>query len=130
MLARFKQSTVRVKVSSEAQERSKTGRSMNGMLERPTASHYSAKEMTKPVNFYFARPEAKAVNLAGDFNDWNPTSLPMERRVDGWWFIQVPLTHGHHPYVFLVDGAPMLDPKATGTIQIDRYAKASVIAVS
>jgi 1,4-alpha-glucan branching enzyme len=103
---------------------------MNGMLERPAPSHYSAKEMTKPVNFYFSRPDAKSVNLAGDFNDWNPTSLPMERRVDGWWFIQVPLTHGHHPYVFLVDGAPMLDPKATGTIQIDRYAKASVIAVS
>jgi len=103
---------------------------MNGMLERPAPPHYSAKEMTKPVNFYFAGPDAESVNLAGDFNDWNQSSVPMERRVDGWWFIQVPPTHGHHPYVFLVDGEPMLDPKATGTIQLDRYARASVIAVS
>ena len=103
---------------------------MNGTLEHPVSSPYSAKEMRKPVNFYFSKPNAKSVNLVGDFNDWNPGSLPMERRVDGWWFIQVPLTHGHHPYVFLVDGEPMLDPKATGTIHIDRYANASVIAVS
>jgi len=103
---------------------------MKAVFERPLPSHYSAKDMTKPVNFYSAEPKAASVNLVGDFNDWNPTAHPMERRVDGWWFIQVPLAHGHHPYVFLVDGEPMLDPKATGTIQIDRYAKASVIAVS
>jgi 1,4-alpha-glucan branching enzyme len=103
---------------------------MDGIRERPAASPYSAKEMTKPVNFYFASRDAASVNLVGDFNNWDPNSLPMQRRVDGWWFIQVPLTHGHHPYLFLVDGEPTLDPKATGTIQIDRYAKASVIAVS
>jgi 1,4-alpha-glucan branching enzyme len=86
--------------------------------------------MVKPVNFYFAKSDAKSVKLAGDFNDWNPHSLPMRRRVDGWWFIQVLLTHGHHTYVFLVDGTPTLDPKATGTVQVDRFSKASVIAVS
>lgn len=102
---------------------------MNTLLERPAAL-YSAKSMSKPINFYFAWPDAKSVNLMGDFNDWNPNSLPMERRVDGWWFIQVPLTHGHHHYLFLVDGTPMLDPQATGTAQVDRYAKASIIAVS
>jgi 1,4-alpha-glucan branching enzyme len=86
--------------------------------------------MAKPTNFYFAKPDAKSVNLMGDFNDWSPNSLPMQRRVDGWWFIQVSLTHGHHPYVFLVDGAPTLDPNATGTVQVDGHTKASVIAVS
>jgi 1,4-alpha-glucan branching enzyme len=103
---------------------------MNAVLERPSASAYSARNMAKPVNFYCQQPGAKSVNLSGDFNDWDPNSLPMERRVDGWWFIQVPLNHGHHPYVFLVDGAPTLDPKATGTVQVNRNTKASVIAVS
>ena len=103
---------------------------MNTVLERPTASPYSAKNMAKPVNFYYASPEAKTVNLIGDFNDWNPSSLTMQRRVDGWWFIQVLLTHGHHHYLFLVDGTPALDPKATGTVQADQYGKASMIAVS
>jgi 1,4-alpha-glucan branching enzyme len=103
---------------------------MNAVLERPTARPYSAKSMAKPVNFYFAKPDARAVSLIGDFNNWNPNSLPMQRRVDGWWFIQVPLTHGHHQYLFLVDGSPTLDPKATGTVHVDGFPKASVIAVS
>ena len=103
---------------------------MNAVLERPSASPYSARSMAKPVNFYYQESGAKSVNLSGDFNDWDPNSLPMERRVDGWWFIQVPLTHGHHAYVFLVDGAPTLDPKATGTVQVNRNTKASVVAVS
>ena len=108
---------------------------MNAVIERPTvppnsAAVYSAKNMAKPINFYLAGPEAKSVYLMGDFNDWNPASLPMQRRIDGWWSIQVPLTHGHHQYLFLVDGTPTLDPHATGVVQVDRYAKVSVIAVS
>ena len=103
---------------------------MNTVLERPTTSPYSAKNMAKPVNFYYASPEAKSVSVVGEFNDWNPNSLPMQRRVDGWWFIQVSLTHGHHHYLFLVDGTPTLDPKATGTVQAYQYGKASMVAVS
>ena len=103
---------------------------MNAVLERPATSPYSAKKMAKPTNFYYAMPEAESVYIMGDFNDWNPTSLPMQRRVDGWWFVQVPLTHGHHHYLFLVDGVPTLDPHATGIARVDRYAQVSVIAVS
>src|SRR5262249_41987684 len=100
---------------------------MNAALERPITTVYSAKHTVKPINFYYAKSDARSVNLMGDFNDWNPKSLPMQRRVDGWWFIQVPLSHGHHQYLFLVDGAPTLDPQAAGTVQVHRYAKASVI---
>ena len=103
---------------------------MNTVLERPAANPYSARNMVKPINFYCNAPEATSVYLMGDFNDWNPRSLPMERRVDGWWFAQVPLSHGHHHYLFLVDGTPTLDPHATGTVQVDRYANVSVLAVS
>jgi 1,4-alpha-glucan branching enzyme len=103
---------------------------MNAVLEQPATGTYSAKHMRKPVNFFYATPDAKAVNLMGDFNNWDPKSLPMERRVDGWWSIQVPLTHGHHHYLFLVDGRPELDPHATGTVQVDRYSTVSLIAVS
>ena len=54
----------------------------------------------------------------------------MEQRVDGWWYLQVQLTHGHHQYHFLVDGTPTLDPHAIGTARNDRYAQVSVVAVS
>ena len=103
---------------------------MNAVLERSATARYSAKNMSKPINFYYSRPDARSVSLIGDFNGWDPNSLPMQRRVDGWWSIQVPLTHGHHHYLFLVDGAPTLDPRSRGTVQVEGYSKASLIAVS
>jgi 1,4-alpha-glucan branching enzyme len=99
-------------------------------IEKPSSPRYSARNILKPINFYLTAPEAQSVYLMGDFNNWNPTSLPMERRTDGWWFLQVPLTHGHHQYQFLVDGVPTLDPHATGVARNDRYSQVSLIAVS
>lgn len=86
--------------------------------------------MAKPVNFYCDAPTAKVVYIAGDFNAWNPSALPMKRRVDGWWFAQVHLTHGHHQYRFVVDGKPVLDPRAAGVAHNAADGDASVIAVS
>lgn len=98
--------------------------------DNPSKTCYSAKNMAKPVNFYCAAPAARSVCLVGDFNCWNPASLPMTRRVDGWWFRQVPLTHGCHLYRFLVDGKPMLDPRATGTARDEADEEVSLVAVS
>ena len=111
-------------------EHKKDEENMNALLERPASSAYSAKNMVKPVSFFIAAPNAKWVSLVGDFNGWDPDADPMQRRIDGWWSIQVPLPHGHHHYLFLVDGTPTLDPQATGTAQADRYPKVSMVAVS
>lgn len=99
-------------------------------IERPPRPPYSGKQMAKPVNFFHKNPDAHAVSLLGDFNRWNPDSHPMRRQPDGCWFLQVPLTHGHHRYLFLVDGVPIHDPRATGTTQLDDSSRASVMAVS
>jgi hypothetical protein len=50
--------------------------------------------------------------------------------VDGWWFIQVPLTHGHHQYRFVADGKPMLDPHAAGVARNERNEEVSLVAAS
>ena|SRR6266567_1449676 len=89
-----------------------------------------AAKMLKPINFYCSAPNAQMVALIGDFNGWDPAAHPMQRRVDGWWFLQIPLTHGYHQYLFLVDGKPALDPHATGASRNERYSRASLIAVS
>lgn len=89
---------------------------------------YSAKNMAKPVNFYCAAPKAKAVAIEGDFSGWAP--LPMQRRIDGWWFVQLNLTHGHHQYCFNVDGKRVLDPRAAGTLRNQENEKVSVVSVS
>jgi hypothetical protein len=54
----------------------------------------------------------------------------MKRQPDGAWLIQVPLTHGHHHYLFLVDGKPTLDPRAYGIARNHRDEKVSLLPVS
>ncbi len=100
------------------------------MFDESTSHRYSARNTIKPVNFYCAAPSAQSVYLAGDFNGWDPTSHPMQRRVDGCWFLEVSLTHGHHQYCFLVDGKPVLDPKSTGIVRNERNERVSLLAVS
>lgn len=103
---------------------------MSAFCEKLFEGHYSAKDNVKPVNFYCAAPNAKHVCLVGDFNNWSPAAAPMERRFDGWWFLQVLLPHGHHRYRFLVDGKPVLDPKASGVTFDERKERVSLVAVS
>jgi 1,4-alpha-glucan branching enzyme len=103
---------------------------MNSTLGRSTNDRYSAQNMVKPVNFYCLAPTAQFVCLVGDFNGWNPLANPMCRQVDGCWFVQVKLTHGHHRYCFLVDGEPTLDPRGAGITCNERNERVSLIAVS
>jgi len=99
-------------------------------IERPNRRAYSVNDMAKPVNFYYANRSARSVSLIGDFNSWNANVHPMRQREDGWWFVEVPLTHGHHRYLFVVDGELTLDPRASGSVTTEFLTRASVIAVS
>lgn len=91
---------------------------------------YSAKNIIKPIAFVCLAPEAQQVFITGDFNDWDPASHPMKRMPDGAWRIEVPLNHGHHHYLFLVDSKPMLDPRAQGVARNEKNEKVSLVGVS
>jgi 1,4-alpha-glucan branching enzyme len=52
---------------------------------------------------------AKAVRLAGDFNNWDPYILTMTRQADEW-ICSVYLSPGKHKYKFVVDGNWITDP--------------------
>jgi 1,4-alpha-glucan branching enzyme len=91
---------------------------------------YSVKKTLKPVNFACVAPQAKMVTLTGDFNDWDPTAMPLKRQPDGSWTGQVTLGHGHHHYRFVVDGKAVLDPRAQGIARNEQDEKVSLIAVS
>jgi 1,4-alpha-glucan branching enzyme len=103
---------------------------MNTSVFDRSDERYSARKMAKPVNFFLAAPEARVVSLIGDFNEWNPAANPMARRLDGAWFAQVLLTHGHHQYQFLVDGTAQMDPQAMGMAHNEKGEKVSLVAVS
>jgi 1,4-alpha-glucan branching enzyme len=91
---------------------------------------YSAKQSSKPVNFICNAPGAKQVAVIGDFNDWEPTAHPMKRQPDGAWMVQVQLSHGHHQYLFCVDGQPRLDPRAHGITRTQDGERVSLLAIS
>ncbi len=93
-------------------------------------NRYSARKMTKPINFVCHAPCAGTVHLTGDFNGWDPTAHPMNRQPDGAWLLQVPLHHGHHHYIFLVDGKAVLDPRAHGVARDAKGQRVSLLAVS
>jgi 1,4-alpha-glucan branching enzyme len=52
---------------------------------------------------------AKKVALAGDFNDWNPAEIFMNRTGSGWT-ISYALGPGNYQYIFIVDGKWITDP--------------------
>ena len=55
-------------------------------------------------------PNAKKVNLSGEFNNWSPQGLVMSRSGNEW-VGSVYLGRGKHLYKFIVDGQWIRDPK-------------------
>jgi 1,4-alpha-glucan branching enzyme len=91
---------------------------------------HSGRRPLHLVDFFCHAPQAKSVSLIGDFNQWQPAAHPMTRRPDGGWSIRLELPHGHHQYLFLVDGQPTLDPNAMGKVHNERNETVSLIAIS
>lgn len=75
-----------------------------------------AAPATRAVHFELAAPDAKQVFIAGSFNDWRTTDLPMIRLADGKWAKDLALPPGRHEYLFFVDDAWVPDPAATETV--------------
>jgi len=94
------------------------------------ARHLPAGRSLHHVSFFCEAKEADRVFLVGDFNHWNPTATPMQRTPDGRWTVSLELHHGHHQYLFLVDGKPTLDPSASGVARNHRNEPVSLMAVS
>jgi anti-sigma-K factor RskA len=66
------------------------------------------------VRFVYVKEDAQSVAVAGDFNDWEPTSLSSQT-VNGEevWTGFVALPRGEHRYMFVVDGEEWVtDPLA------------------
>lgn len=82
--------------------------------------YFGARNSTiQKVTFMLYAPEAKSVQLAGDFTLWNPKEFTL-KKVDGsgMWEIQIPLKKGRiYVYNFIIDGNQWIpDPNATSVI--------------
>ena len=62
------------------------------------------------VEFSIKAPQAQKVFLAGEFNSWNPTNMPMHKLPGGDWGGSVELKAGRYQYKFIIDGKWLPDP--------------------
>jgi hypothetical protein len=83
-----------------------------------------------PVRFSVVAPHATRVAIVGDFNHWNPATLPMRRSVDGQtWEVEVKLPVGRYSYAFVIDGTIAPDPAAPRGSGDDFGTPSSVLMV-
>jgi 1,4-alpha-glucan branching enzyme len=54
--------------------------------------------------------QARTVQLAGSFNNWQPAKTPMQKSGDGVWQVRLSLAKGVYKYRFVVDGRWQQDP--------------------
>jgi hypothetical protein len=82
------------------------------------------------VRFVLVAPRARTVALAGDFDGWDRSRLPMRREAAGIWTVDVPLAPGRYDYAFVVDGGSFVaDPAAPPAVGDDFGRPTSVVTV-
>lgn len=58
----------------------------------------------RKIDLEFYAPRANEVQLAGDFNGWDPSKTPLRKDREGRWRVSLSLPNGRYQYRFLVDG--------------------------
>ncbi len=84
---------------------------------------------TRSVHFEFKSTEAKAVCIAGSFNNWRPQASDMMKLADGRWVKELTLNPGQYEYRFVVDGVWMTDPVCPDTVPNPFGERNSVLTV-
>jgi chromosome partitioning protein len=75
------------------------------------SDYYGVNQVNDAVAFVTLYPRAESVQIAGDFNGWQPTKLPMEKvGQNGVWQASAKLPPGKYRYRLVVDGQWQQDP--------------------
>ena len=79
--------------------------------EAKLSDYYGVNQVNDAVAFVTLYPRAESVQIAGDFNGWQPTKLPMEKvGANGVWQASAKLLPGKYRYRLVVDGQWQQDP--------------------
>ncbi|MHC4345508.1 MAG: AAA family ATPase [Planctomycetota bacterium] len=80
-------------------------------LEAKLADYYGVSQIDEAIVFTTLYPRAGTVQIAGDFNNWQPTETFMEKVGDnGLWQAKIKLPAGKYRYRLVVDGQWQQDP--------------------
>jgi hypothetical protein len=79
---------------------------------QPVSERFPALEEQEIILTLFA-PQAKQVNVSGNFNNWSPDATPMKNTGVEEWVVRLMLKSGQYEYRFVVDGRWIEDPQAS-----------------
>ncbi len=80
-------------------------------LDAKLSDYYGVSQIRDALVFVTLYPRASSVQIAGDFNNWQPATTCMERVGDsGVWQAKLKLPHGTYRYRLVVDGQWQQDP--------------------
>lgn len=72
----------------------------------------SSKKLGRKVSFEYYAPSARAVFLAGTFNNWNQEGCLLKKDRNGGWMTTLTLAPGRYEYLYFVDGIWECDPQS------------------
>jgi chromosome partitioning protein len=96
--------TIKIKSAKPAKEKP---------TKKKTVKFYGVRQTDDGVIFAANYPTAKSVELAGDFNNWQP--YPMRKMRGGDWNAKLSISAGRYCYRLLVDGQWQQDPNNEST---------------
>ncbi|MBN2137609.1 MAG: AAA family ATPase [Sedimentisphaerales bacterium] len=80
-------------------------------LNAKLADYYGVNQMSDAVVFVTLYPRAQSVQIASDFNNWQPVETPMQKvGTSGVWQTKIKLPRGKYRYRLVVDGQWQQDP--------------------
>jgi len=75
------------------------------------SDYYGVTKVNDAVVFVTLYPRAKSVQIAGDFNNWQPAKTTMQKvGTSGIWQTKLNLPAGKYRYRLVVDGQWQQDP--------------------
>jgi len=96
-------------VEGSVVERAEPGRA--AATDAKLSDYYGASQISDAIAFVTLYPRAKSVQVAGDFNDWQPSKLSLGKVGEtGVWQASVKLSPGKYRYRLVVDGQWQQDP--------------------
>ena len=111
-LGRVSLETVEAPLKSKETPERAAGKVNPQLQIQPVSERFPALEEQEIILTFFA-PEAREVNVAGNFNNWRPDATPLKNTGDKEWVVRLMLRSGQYEYRFVVDGRWSEDPGAS-----------------
>ncbi|HUV41955.1 MAG TPA: glycogen-binding domain-containing protein [Sedimentisphaerales bacterium] len=94
-----------------------------GQIDEKIAQCCGVHQLEDAVMFVAFYPRAQTVEVAGEFNNWQPERNPMQKiSENGVWQLKLPLPAGTYRYRLVVDGQWQQDPYNYAT-QVNPYGQ-------